>query len=436
MKYVMSLILTAMLLLGTCAGALGQEMVSVAELYEQVQAMGGVWRQTFDTPNGEMTVDAPIIVPDVDAMPVITVERAKISEELFEQIRQGKKGGSADEHQYEVELDGKLMEFFLGRDNDYENGERTNRYGYDAANTLWIQHGDYRFSQGEGLMKRAEPSSYLYSGQLQPDQPCLRNSDLTLAGAMQLWKEDIDMCFPDDEFVIQPSTIIVRGSTLRDKTEEEKEYKRDGYFKITAEQVIDGVPLIGGIVEASGGSRFSFKHDATPAANRAAEKLSKFGKGVSSAIDYPMESRFSNEESYRTINSLVRKRTVEMIDVPLAPLDDVLNEIRKEIEKGNIRELYTVRLGYILYSNPDMTDHAWAIPRWTVGALYVTAGEAKNWKKMEEQDAKHGYDDAPWEKYYYQKYLIDAQSAEMIEFTIGNEEIYSVPQMMGWDDVK
>lgn len=79
------------LLLPLCADA--QEYVSIAEIYEQAQEMGGVWQETFDTPNGEMTVDVPIIVPDVETMPVVTVEKAKISEALFNQIASGKKYG-------------------------------------------------------------------------------------------------------------------------------------------------------------------------------------------------------------------------------------------------------------------------------------------------------------------------------------------------------
>ena len=79
------------LLFPLCVAA--QEYVSITEIYEQAQAMGSVWQETFDTPNGKMTVDAPIIVPDVETMPVVTVEKAKISEALFNQIASGKKYG-------------------------------------------------------------------------------------------------------------------------------------------------------------------------------------------------------------------------------------------------------------------------------------------------------------------------------------------------------
>ena len=39
------------------------DMVSVSELRQQVEAMGR-WTQTYDTPNGGVSVDIPVIVPE------------------------------------------------------------------------------------------------------------------------------------------------------------------------------------------------------------------------------------------------------------------------------------------------------------------------------------------------------------------------------------
>ena len=38
------------------------DMVSISELRQQVETVGR-WTQTYDTPNGEVSVDIPIIVP-------------------------------------------------------------------------------------------------------------------------------------------------------------------------------------------------------------------------------------------------------------------------------------------------------------------------------------------------------------------------------------
>lgn len=62
MKKIAVLLLTLLLL--PCV-ALAREYVSVSEFYEQAQAMGGVWQETFETKNGTVTVDVPIIVPEI-----------------------------------------------------------------------------------------------------------------------------------------------------------------------------------------------------------------------------------------------------------------------------------------------------------------------------------------------------------------------------------
>ena len=438
MKRTFALILSALLLV--CSAASAQEYVSVAELYEQAQAMSGVWQETFETKNGTVTVDVPIIVPDVDAMPVLTMEGAKISEELYNHILQGKKVGREDQIFYdEVELGGKINEFFLGYENDYKNGVRTDIVGYEAVDTLWIQHGAFRISQGGGKVASTEPkpTTFHFPWQLDVDQPCMRGSNLTLVDAMRLWQEDIDMCFPDDDFVIQPVNITVYGSKLTEKNGTDKKYKNTGYYTIYAEQVVDGVPLMGGIMSDVGRSKYSILFGSTQKTNRTIEKWNEtYGAGVASVLDYSgMESRFVDEESYRVGNSLARIRSVEYLDVPLASLDSVLESIGKEIKTGNIREVYSVRLGYVLYSDPDMIDHAWAIPRWVVSTLYITKENQKNWDREQKDNTKYGYEYAPLSQFYSEELLVDAQSGELMIFTLGDDKTYSDPRIITWDDV-
>ena len=61
----------ALLLMPTLALASG-DMVSVSELCQQVEAVGR-WTQTYETPNGKVSVDIPIIVPEVENVPILQV---------------------------------------------------------------------------------------------------------------------------------------------------------------------------------------------------------------------------------------------------------------------------------------------------------------------------------------------------------------------------
>ena len=61
----------ALLLMPTLALA-NSDMISISELRQQGEAMGR-WTQTYDTPNGKVSVDIPIIVPEVENVPILQV---------------------------------------------------------------------------------------------------------------------------------------------------------------------------------------------------------------------------------------------------------------------------------------------------------------------------------------------------------------------------
>ena len=61
----------ALLLMPTLALA-NSDMVSIYELRQQGEAMER-WTQTYDTLNGKVSVDIPIIVPEVENVPILQV---------------------------------------------------------------------------------------------------------------------------------------------------------------------------------------------------------------------------------------------------------------------------------------------------------------------------------------------------------------------------
>ena len=61
----------ALLLMPTLALA-SSDMVSISELRQQGEAVGR-WTQTYETPNGKVSVDIPIIVPEVENVPILQV---------------------------------------------------------------------------------------------------------------------------------------------------------------------------------------------------------------------------------------------------------------------------------------------------------------------------------------------------------------------------
>ena len=74
----------ALLLVPTLALASG-DMVSISELRQQGEAMER-WTQTYDTPNGKVSVDIPIIVPEVENVPILQVS-AVMGKDVAEEKR-------------------------------------------------------------------------------------------------------------------------------------------------------------------------------------------------------------------------------------------------------------------------------------------------------------------------------------------------------------
>ena len=65
-------VLCALLLVPTLALASG-DMVSISELRQQVEAMGR-WTKTYEAYGRTIEVDVPIIVPEVEKMPIVMIE--------------------------------------------------------------------------------------------------------------------------------------------------------------------------------------------------------------------------------------------------------------------------------------------------------------------------------------------------------------------------
>ena len=66
MKHFLALLLALLLPLGAAA----EEYCTIAQLRSQAPAR---WTQTYATPWRDISVDAPMLLPQVDALPVITV---------------------------------------------------------------------------------------------------------------------------------------------------------------------------------------------------------------------------------------------------------------------------------------------------------------------------------------------------------------------------
>ncbi len=415
------------LLLSLTATAAAQEYVSIAELHAQAESMGGRWKKTYETPNGELEIDAPVIVPDIAEIPVITVERAiPFNNDMLDIIQSGKLvGGNSPE--YQLDYHGDTYEIALATHGNGLTTDRRLTEGLIVSRGIWISTSSVRGYQ------TSTPETYHYPWTIDPHSAVMRNSEQTVAQAMSIWQSHIDVCYPGRNLVIQPKRITVNGSLLSNETGDSKTDKRDGWMNIRAEQVIGGLPIMGPIASFDGENNFRIPYTGSSETNKISDRLHPYRTGSFWKCYNMLYMHTTDSGNYSAHTLLTDVRSVEHDDVPLAPLDSVIAAIEKEVLSGNIRHVYSLRLGYLLYSNPDMTDHAWAIPRWVVDCNYIT----KDRQAIIDNFYEHLGDDefSIWSAPEFVQIPIDAQSGDMIIFTTGDEETFSVPKLVTWDSL-
>ena len=405
------------LTLPTAAFAAGG-MVSVSELHRQAEEMGR-WQKTYDTPSGKLNVDIPIIVPDVEAFPVITVENDRpFTQEMADEML--KTAFEQDGLTYfHYDMDGQPSEVIwgtlgMGMTEDYE-----------SAKDFDVSTGEWR--EGKWSNYDARPNDYRYPWELDMDSAYIRGGDQTVAQAMACFQRVIDEAYPNKGYTIAPKRIAIHGSTAVDG----QGNGGKGYYTICAEQVMNGIPMFGALCSTIGDNSFRVAYASSPETNRIANRLAPYCLGAEWRTNVFLKMYTSSDTDYNVNVSMNRIRTVELEDVPLAPLDRVLASIEKEIETGRIRNIHALRLGYMRYSNPDMEDYAWAVPMWVLDCDYVPDG------KQDVVDSFHEHFELDrWTLYEFAQIPLDAQTGEMKIITTGDEATFTVPTLTTWEDAR
>ena len=412
----------ALLLVPTMAVA-STNMVSISELRQQVEAMGR-WTQTYETPTGTLEVDIPILMPDVEECPVITVENDKPFNR--EMVKEMQNRATRDDvfTVFPYEMNGRNFEIVWGT-----NGWNGSTADYDEVTDFSIGTGIWR--QTAHVKKSrffSTPIAARYPWEMDLSESVIRNGNQTVEQVMNNWQELIDAMYPGRDYTIAPKWIRIYGYTQMDSDEADE---GNGHYLITAEQVIGGLPVFGAIYSYGD---FQLPYASTPETNKKQEKLRAYATGAFWKTRSILQIRSSSNDDYAANIGMNKVRSVELEDIPLASMEKVMQEIEKEISKGNIRNVYALRLGYMRYSNPDMKDYAWAIPMWVLDCKYITEENRETADSVEENTQ----DEVAliWDAYGFSQIPIDAQTGKMKIITTGDEEAFSVPKVITWEDVQ
>lgn len=360
-----------------------------------------------------MSVDVPIIVPDVERCPVVTVENRKPWDETMIREIQKKTGKRDGEIFCSYDIDGQTVEIQLLTNG---NGSTTK---YEAVKDVTIQAGQYAT---DGRQMAVE---WKYPWEVDMRLRYIPGNNWTIGQTMEKWQNILSFIYPGQSIRIAPKRIRICRCENGDST---------GFYQITAEHLIEGIPMIGAIASSQAENHFTVPYTKTDKDDEEERRLKPYRKGSFWNTKIFMEMAASDESDYFAHIGVNGVRTVEIDDIPLAPLEEILKRIEMEIEAGNIRAVYALRLGYLRYSNPDMTEYACAVPTWVLDCRYLTK-ENQRTADIFETENQEKEERSFWKTYGFSQIPIDAQTGELKIITTGDEETFSVPKVMTWTEL-
>ena len=405
----------ALLLMPTLALASG-DMVSISELRQQVEAMGR-WTQTYDTPNGEVSVDIPIIVPEVENMPILQVSAVMgkdVAEEkgLLKSVDQENAGAGIFYDDFDIlsklnaNVDDAAMIFCA---NPEEIDLAFLQVSHNDPNSMRMGSWDYS-------------SDYYYPNEMNPEtlfaeeneQPMSTAND-ALAVLLQNYygKENAD--YDVDYVEVRGKARKRVGRTKNDLGAYKKDYPKATYY-ISFRQKLEGIPIYLEI------GHKMLTTNQTYVTQETALKCSRISWININGLEYMDEGSFMLNATW------MREEKQIWEDVPLATLDEVMWALEKRIEEGYIRDIDALRLGYVCYLDDTSPDTYTLYPAWVCDCIYANSPR----EQIEENDVT----DAFRENYRYEQILVDAQTCDIQAGWIDRDEGLYHADPMTWGKIQ
>ena len=401
----------ALLLFPTLALASG-DMVSVSELRQQVE-MRGRWTKTYDTPHGKVSVDIPIIVPEVENMPILQVSAVMgkdVAEEkgLHKSVDQENAGAGIFYDDFDVlsklnaNVDDAAMIFCA------------NPKEIDLA-FLQVSHNDPNSMRGGSW---DYSSDYYYPNEMNPEtlfaeenEQMLSTANDALAVLLQNYygKENAD--YDVDYVEVRGKARKRVGRTKNDLGAYKKDYPNGTYY-ISFRQKLEGIPIYAEI------GHKMLTTNQTYVTQEVALKCQRIRGIETNTLEYMDETSFILDTTWMREEKRIQE------DVPLATLEDVMRALEKRIEEGYIRDIYALRLGYVCYLDDTSPDIYALYPAWICDCIYANSPR--------EQIMENIVTDAFRENFRYEQILVDAQTCDIQAGWIDRDEGLYHAEPMTW----
>ena len=408
-------VLCALLLVPTLATA-NSDMVSISELRQQVEAMGR-WTKTYDTPNGKVSVDIPIIVPEVENMPILQVS-AVMGKDVAEERGLPK---AADQENAGAGI------FY----DDFDILSKLNANVDDAAmifcaNPKEIDLAFLQVSHNDpNSMRRGSwdySSDYYYPNEMNPETLFAEENDQPLSAAEDVLAVLLQDYYGSENADYGVDYVEVRGRarkrvgrTKNDLGAYKKDYPEGTYY-ISFRQKIGGLPVYMEIGQKM------LTTDKTHVTQETALKCSRVSWININGLEYMDEGSFMLNATWMREEKRIQE------DVPLATLEDVMRALEKRIEEGYIRDIYALRLGYVCYLDDTSPDIYALYPAWICDCIYANSPR--------EQIMENIVTDAFRENFRYEQIVVDAQTCDIQAGWIDRDEGLYHAEPMTWGKIQ
>ena len=375
----------ALLLMPTLALASG-DMVSISELRQQVEAMGR-WTQTYEAHGRTIEVDIPIYIPNEKELAVYDCSA------YTDYIKNPNNEDKTNVYAYNENLKE------LVKEESDDKSENAIIEVYDNGTELRIM-----FNSPEELLEhntrdyiKIKESGY-YPDKVNADVIYAENSDLSLMEAEKYLEEIVRFFIRDgyDGIDIDYIKIAGRGRKTRSYTDEElgecADYYPKGTYFFNYYQKLHHIPIMMTII-----ATLNNKQE-----NGVYGDLFGFW-GTTGGICQIMD----RNSFWLTIKWMKIEKEHEET-VRLLPIEQIINTVEKEIKAGHVRNVYALKLGYIIYLNDRSPETYTLYPMWVLDCDYV---ENKN-----KEIKVNPYSDDIRDCFSFERICINPETAEMMDF--------------------
>ena len=388
-------------------------MYGIKELQNQRRS----WNESYEAKGRTVQVDIPIIVPDVEEFPVFLVEpyyavyeqRLTRDGTMLEKI--GEDGWcSVYAEQNLLSEEGIIGEAKALDLDDFEQVD------FDA---------NYSSPRDEHNLNTKYTSKFFYPYEIDQADIYAEDNPASLENAVTNLEKIIGYFYPEE-----PAVMVDRVE-LRSRLHKVKgiddynlgDYVEDypsGTYNLSIREMMDGIPIYVDV-----GDRLSLdlaSDKGKKGVNDFWRKNVKLWRVRDNYFEFMNKSRFELDTVW-----LKRVNKIEE-DVPLQNVDVIINNLEKEIEKGKIRKIYALKLGYCVYFSDEGENIYTIYPVWMCECDYTESAKEELKKFEQVQDDR--------KQYYYKQLVINAQTGQIEPYLIKKQELAYCPQIITWESLK